>query len=132
MLYKKPLTKDLIVVRPNDRCFLQIRIRNRACGLNFATYLSTRGEYQVKFEPPFIPGKKCSCASPVQINQCHLHIMYCLSTSLSYCYSLSKKITLACCSQISCTNKDSATGCNSYRKLLNVICRKQHIAVVPE
>ena len=37
--------------------FFQIRIKNRACGLNWATYLTTRGEYQVKVEPPFIPGK---------------------------------------------------------------------------
>lgn len=35
----------------------QIRIKNRACGLNWATYLTTLGEYQVKVEPPFIPGK---------------------------------------------------------------------------
>ncbi|XP_067937373.1 quinone oxidoreductase-like protein 2 homolog [Watersipora subatra] len=34
----------------------EVRIRNRACGLNFATYLTTRGEYQVKLEPPFVPG----------------------------------------------------------------------------
>jgi NADPH2:quinone reductase len=34
----------------------QVRIRVRACGINFADSLITRGQYQVQPEPPFSPG----------------------------------------------------------------------------
>ncbi|HCK81664.1 MAG TPA: NADPH:quinone oxidoreductase family protein [Candidatus Competibacter sp.] len=34
----------------------QIRLRVRACGVNFADSLITRGQYQVQPEPPFSPG----------------------------------------------------------------------------
>ena len=34
----------------------QVRIRVRACGVNFADSLITRGQYQVKPPPPFSPG----------------------------------------------------------------------------
>ena len=34
----------------------QVRIRVRACGVNFADSLITRGQYQVQPQPPFSPG----------------------------------------------------------------------------
>lgn len=34
----------------------QVRIQVRACGINFADSLITRGQYQVQPEPPFSPG----------------------------------------------------------------------------
>ena len=34
----------------------QVRLRVRACGVNFADSLITRGQYQVQPEPPFSPG----------------------------------------------------------------------------
>ncbi len=34
----------------------QVRVRVRACGINFADSLITRGQYQVQPEPPFSPG----------------------------------------------------------------------------
>ncbi|HAY27159.1 MAG TPA: zinc-binding dehydrogenase, partial [Candidatus Accumulibacter sp.] len=34
----------------------QVRIRVRACGVNFADSLITRGEYQKQPQPPFSPG----------------------------------------------------------------------------
>ena len=37
-----------------------VRIRVRAAGLNFADTLITRGKYQVKATPPFIPGMEAA------------------------------------------------------------------------
>jgi len=34
----------------------QVRIQVRACGVNFADSLITRGQYQVQPQPPFSPG----------------------------------------------------------------------------
>ncbi len=34
----------------------QVRVRVRACGVNFADSLITRGQYQVRPQPPFSPG----------------------------------------------------------------------------
>lgn len=47
------------VARPalRDGC---VRIRVRAAGLNFADTLITRGKYQVKVAPPFIPGMEAA------------------------------------------------------------------------
>lgn len=47
------------VERPalRDGC---VRIRVRAAGLNFADTLITRGKYQVKVTPPFIPGMEAA------------------------------------------------------------------------
>jgi NADPH2:quinone reductase len=42
---------------PEPRCGPgQIRLRVRACGINFADSLITRGQYQVQPQPPFSPG----------------------------------------------------------------------------
>lgn len=38
----------------------QIRIKNHVIGLNFPDVLITRGLYQMKLEPPFIPGSECA------------------------------------------------------------------------
>ena len=37
-----------------------VRIRVRAAGLNFSDTLITRGKYQVKVEPPFVPGMEAA------------------------------------------------------------------------
>jgi NADPH2:quinone reductase len=38
----------------------QVRIRVRACGINFADSLITRGQYQTQPQPPFSPGFEVS------------------------------------------------------------------------
>ncbi|CAN5422096.1 NADPH:quinone oxidoreductase family protein [soil metagenome] len=38
----------------------QVRIRNRALALNFPDCLITRGLYQLKVDPPFVPGSECA------------------------------------------------------------------------
>lgn len=38
----------------------QVRIRVRACGVNFADLLITRGRYQKQVQPPFSPGFEVS------------------------------------------------------------------------
>ena len=38
----------------------QIRIKNHVIGLNFPDVLITRGLYQMKLDPPFIPGSECA------------------------------------------------------------------------
>jgi NADPH2:quinone reductase len=38
----------------------QVRIRVAAAGLNYADLLVTAGKYQVKHEPPFVPGFECA------------------------------------------------------------------------
>ena len=38
----------------------QIRIRNRAVALNFPDCLIIRGLYQLRLEPPFVPGSECA------------------------------------------------------------------------
>lgn len=38
----------------------QVRIKVRAAGLNFSDTLITQGRYQVKAEPPFVPGFECA------------------------------------------------------------------------
>jgi len=36
----------------------QIRIANQAVALNFPDVLITRGKYQLRLEPPFVPGSE--------------------------------------------------------------------------
>ncbi|BBX63304.1 NADPH:quinone oxidoreductase [Mycobacterium saskatchewanense] len=38
----------------------QVRIANHAVALNFADVLITRGKYQLRLEPPFVPGTECA------------------------------------------------------------------------
>jgi NADPH2:quinone reductase len=38
----------------------ELRIRIQACGLNFPDLLMTRGQYQLKIAPPFIPGMEAA------------------------------------------------------------------------
>jgi NADPH:quinone reductase len=38
----------------------QIRISNHAAALNFPDVLITRGQYQLRLEPPFVPGSECA------------------------------------------------------------------------
>ncbi len=38
----------------------QVRIRNHALALNFPDCLITRGLYQLRLEPPFVPGSECA------------------------------------------------------------------------
>lgn len=38
----------------------QIRIRNQALALNFPDCLITRGLYQLRLDPPFVPGSECA------------------------------------------------------------------------
>lgn len=38
----------------------QVRIANRAVALNFPDGLITRGKYQLRLEPPFVPGTECA------------------------------------------------------------------------
>ena len=38
----------------------QIRIKNHVIGLTFPDVLITRGLYQMKLDPPFIPGSECA------------------------------------------------------------------------
>ncbi|MEM8786723.1 MAG: NADPH:quinone oxidoreductase family protein [Pseudomonadota bacterium] len=50
----KPLVMDDIA--PPEPGPGQVRLRVRACGVNFADTLIVNGTYQEKFEPPFSPG----------------------------------------------------------------------------
>jgi NADPH:quinone reductase len=38
----------------------QVRITNYAAALNFPDVLITRGQYQLRLEPPFVPGSECA------------------------------------------------------------------------
>jgi NADPH2:quinone reductase len=38
----------------------ELRVRIEACGLNFPDLLMTRGQYQLKAQPPFIPGMEAA------------------------------------------------------------------------
>jgi NADPH2:quinone reductase len=38
----------------------QVRIANHAAALNFPDVLITRGQYQLRLEPPFVPGSECA------------------------------------------------------------------------
>ena len=38
----------------------EVLVRTRAAGLNFAEVLQTKGLYQERLEPPFVPGNECS------------------------------------------------------------------------
>ena len=38
----------------------QIRIKNYMTALNYPDVLITRGQYQMKLDPPFIPGSECA------------------------------------------------------------------------
>jgi NADPH2:quinone reductase len=38
----------------------QVRIANHAAALNFPDVLITRGRYQLRLEPPFVPGSECA------------------------------------------------------------------------
>jgi NADPH:quinone reductase len=38
----------------------QVRIANHAVALNFPDVLITRGQYQLRLEPPFVPGSECA------------------------------------------------------------------------
>src|SRR5262245_64428118 len=38
----------------------QVRVRIAAAGLNYADLLVITGKYQVKHEPPFVPGFECA------------------------------------------------------------------------
>lgn len=38
----------------------QIKIRNHCASLNFPDVLITRGKYQLRLEPPFVPGGECA------------------------------------------------------------------------
>jgi NADPH-dependent curcumin reductase CurA len=46
---------------PSPTCGLeQVRIANHAAALNFPDVLITRGQYQLRLEPPFVPGSECA------------------------------------------------------------------------
>ena len=38
----------------------EVLVETRAAGLNFAEVLQTKGLYQERLEPPFVPGNECS------------------------------------------------------------------------
>jgi NADPH2:quinone reductase len=46
---------------PNPPCGAdQVRIANQAAALNFPDVLVTRGQYQLRLDPPFVPGSECA------------------------------------------------------------------------
>ncbi|MFF3573409.1 alcohol dehydrogenase catalytic domain-containing protein [Nocardia jiangxiensis] len=46
---------------PSPRCGAeQVRIANHAAALNFPDVLITRGQYQMRLDPPFLPGSECA------------------------------------------------------------------------
>ncbi|KAF6019632.1 BC026585 [Bugula neritina] len=56
--WKKPLVLVNKCISPLKED--EVRVQTKACGLHYATYLATRGEYQVKRDPPFVPGSEFS------------------------------------------------------------------------